>query len=167
MVALVFAGASAVILTGALVVIMVPSIFVAALGLVVSLSGIAVIYVLLDADFLAAAQFMIYVGGISVLILFAVMLTGQINRASTINRLMPLAILISLVSFFGIAYAITRQGWSFLEPKEVLLPMVGSSSREGRYLADILFTDFLLPFELAGILLLVATVAALVIARER
>ena len=110
---------------------------------------------------------MIYVGGISVLILFAVMLTGQINRASTINRLMPLAILISLISFFGITYAITRQGWSYLEPKDVLLPMVGSSAGEGRYLADILFTDFLLPFELAGILLLVATVAALVIARER
>lgn len=167
MVPLVFAGASAVILTGAMLVIMVPSIFVAALGLVVSLSGIAVIYILLDADFLAAAQFMIYVGGISVLILFAVMLTGQINRASTINRLMPLAILISLISFFGITYAITRQGWSYLEPKDVLLPMVGSSAGEGRYLADILFTDFLLPFELAGILLLVATVAALVIARER
>lgn len=167
MVPLVFAGASAVILTGAMLVIMVPSIFVAALGLVVSLSGIAVIYILLDADFLAAAQFMIYVGGISVLILFAVMLTGQINRASTINRLMPLAILISLISFFGITYAITRQGWSYLEPKDVLLPMVGSSAGEGRYLADILFTDFLLPFELAGILLLVATVAALVIAREK
>ena len=167
MVPLVFAGASAVILTGAMLVIMVPSIFVAALGLVASLSGIAVIYVLLDADFLAAAQFMIYVGGIAVLILFAVMLTGQINRGSTINRLMPLAILISLITFFGIAYGITRDSWRYLEAQDVLLPMVGSSSREGRYLADILFDDFLLPFELAGILLLVATIAALVIARDK
>ena len=165
--ALVFTAGSAAILVGAMVVVMVPNIFIAALGLVASLAGIAVLYILLDADFLAAAQFMIYVGGISVLILFAVMLTAQINRASTANRLTPIAILISVVSFLGISYAMTRESWSGVEFGNVLLPMVGSSDQEGTYLGDILFTDFLLPFELAGILLLVATIAALVVARER
>ena len=92
MVTLVFAVAAAVILVGAMVVVMVPNIFIAALGLVTSLAGVAILYILLDADFLAAAQFMIYVGGISVLILFAVMLTAQINRASTANRLTPMAL---------------------------------------------------------------------------
>ena len=110
---------------------------------------------------------MIYVGGISVLILFAVMLTAQINRASTANRLTPMAILISLVSFLGISYAMTRERWSEGEIGNVFLPMVGSSDKEGTYLGDILFSEFLLPFELAGILLLVATIAALVVARER
>jgi len=167
MVPLVFAAASAVILVGAMVVVMVPNIFIAALGLVASLAGIAMLYILLDADFLAAAQFMIYVGGISVLILFAVMLTAQINRASTANRLTPMAIVISLVSFLGISYALTRERWSEVDFNNVLLPMVGSSDKEGMYLGDILFRDFLLPFELAGILLLVATIAALVVARER
>ena len=167
MVTLVLAVAAAVILVGAMVVVMVPNIFIAALGLVTSLAGVAILYILLDADFLAAAQFMIYVGGISVLILFAVMLTAQINRASTANRLTPMAILISLVSFLGISYAMTRERWSEGEIGNVFLPMVGSSDKEGTYLGDILFSEFLLPFELAGILLLVATIAALVVARER
>ena len=129
MVTLVFAVAAAVILVGAMVVVMVPNIFIAALGLVASLAGVAIVYILLDADFLAAAQFMIYVGGISVLILFAVMLTAQINRASTANRLTPVAILISLVSFLGISYAITRESWSEVELGNVFLPMVGSSDK--------------------------------------
>ena len=122
MVTLVFAVAAAVILVGAMVVVMVPNIFIAALGLVASLAGVAIVYILLDADFLAAAQFMIYVGGISVLILFAVMLTAQINRASTANRLTPVAILISLVCFLGISYAITRERWSEVELGNVFLP---------------------------------------------
>ncbi len=160
-----FLAASAII--GALAVVTARNLFYAALGLLFSLASVAGIYVTLDADFLALAQFLIYVGGIAVLIVFAVMMTAQINRASGSHRLWPLGLLTGAVTLGGLAYILAATDWRSEGRGETISPMVGDAASTGLHLPDLLFSTYLLPFELAGLLLLVATIGALVIARER
>ena len=96
---------------GALAVVTARNLFYAALGLLVSLAAVAGIYITLDADFLALAQFLIYVGGIAVLIVFAVMMTAQINRASNSARLWPLGLLTGAATLAGLAYIMINTDW--------------------------------------------------------
>lgn len=152
---------------GAVLVVTARDVFYAAIGLVSSLVAVAGIYVTLDADFLAVAQFMIYVGGIAVLIVFAVMMTAQIQRGSRINRLWPMALALGVLVFVGLTAAATGTVWPVVDGVEPVAPLVGSASTAGVRLPDLLFSTYLFPFELAGLLLLVATIGALVIAREK
>ena len=166
MVALAFFALATTAMIGAFGVVTARNIFYAALGLLVCLAAVAGIYVTLDADFLALAQFLIYVGGIAVLIIFAVMMTAQINRASRSHRFWPLGFLTGAAFLAGLAYVLINTRWDESAAGAVS-PMVGDAMSEGPRLPDILFSTYLLPFELAGILLLVATIGALVIARDR
>ena len=118
------------------------------------------LFVLLSADFLAAVQLMVYVGGILVIILFAVMLT---NRITTIETSNPSSNLI-LGSFVLVAMLAVLLGGIAAYPWPVILPegfepttqMIGTA-----------FLDrFILPFEVSGILLLAAMLAAVVVARK-
>ncbi|MYD35903.1 MAG: NADH-quinone oxidoreductase subunit L [Dehalococcoidia bacterium] len=167
MVTLAFFFLATAAMIGALAVVTARNLFYAALGLLVSLAAVAGIYVTLDADFLALAQFLIYVGGIAVLIVFAVMMTAQINRASSSHRLWPLGLLTGAATLAGLAYVMINTEWRSESRGETISPMVGDASSAGIHLPDLLFSTYLLPFELAGLLLLVATIGALVIARER
>ncbi len=167
MVTLAFFFLATTALIGAFAVVTARNIFYAALGLLVSLAAVAGIYVTLDADFLALAQFLIYVGGIAVLIVFAVMMTAQINRASRSHRLWPLGLLTGAVTLAGLAYVLANAQWEHQGRADTISPMVGDAASPGLHLPDLLFSVYLLPFELAGVLLLVATIGALVIARER
>ncbi len=160
-----FLATSAII--GALAVITARSLFYAALGLLISLAAVAGTYVTLDADFLALAQFIIYVGGIAVLIIFAVMMTAQINRASRSHHLWPFGLLSGAAALAGLGYVIVNTEWRSEGRGETISPMVGDAASTATHLPDLLFTTYLLPFELAGLLLLVATIGALVIARQR
>ena len=167
MVTLAFFFLATAAMIGALAVVTARNLFYAALGLLVSLAAVAGIYVTLDADFLALAQFLIYVGGIAVLIVFAVMMTAQINRASNSARLWPLGLLTGGATLAGLAYIMINTDWRSEGRGETISPMVGNAASAGPHLPDLLFSTYLLPFELAGLLLLVATIGALVIARER
>ncbi len=152
---------------GAVGVVVARNVFYAAIGLVVSLIAVAGLYVTLDADFLAVAQFMIYVGGIAVLIVFAVMMTAQLKRGSSANRLWPAGLAIATLLYLGLVTAIVRADWGIAEPGGASgLPVVGGAADAGIRLPDVLFSTYLLPFELAGVVLLVATIGALVIARD-
>ncbi len=85
---------------GALGVVAARSVFTSALGLVLALVGVAGLYILLDAGFLAVLQILIYVGAISVLILFAVMLTPHLMEGeSLLNPQWALALIVSLITF--------------------------------------------------------------------
>ncbi len=167
MVTLAFFFLATAAMIGALAVVTARNLFYAALGLLVSLAAVAGIYITLDADFLALAQFLIYVGGIAVLIVFAVMMTAQINRASNSHRLWPLGLLTGAATLAGLAYIMINTEWRSEDRGETISPMVGDAASGGVHLPDLLFSTYLLPFELAGLLLLVATIGALVIARER
>lgn len=97
---LVFIAMAGVAIAGALGVVAARSVFTSALGLVLALIGVAGLYILLDAGFLAVLQILIYVGAISVLILFAVMLTPHLMEGETLlNKQWAMSLIVSLITF--------------------------------------------------------------------
>lgn len=137
------------------------NVFHAALFLIVCLVSIAGIFVLLNADFLAGAQILIYVGAIAVVIILAIMLTHGITHGNASNQQRWPAALVAL-AFFGLAtFAILKTHWS------ISTEVVPTSSVPG--LAQQLFGQkgFILPLEITGALLLAVIIGAVVIAREK
>jgi NAD(P)H-quinone oxidoreductase subunit 6 len=122
--------------------------------------GIAGFYVLLSADFLAATQVLVYVGGTLTLILFAVMLTARIDQASTSNLPAPrkLAALVIVLLVFVLGRIASETLW----PAATVVAQVPSTARLGHAFLG----EFVLPFELASLLLLAALIGAVVLARR-
>ncbi len=158
---LTFVSISLFTLICALGVVLAKSVFHAALFLVGTFFGIAGLYVLLEAEFLAAAQIMVYVGAISILIIFAIMLSrgyGSEGLAGQ-NSQWGIAAVVSGLIFLVLAIALRKVAWpvtSAQVPSDTI-SQIGSSF-VGKYV---------LPFEVASVLLLVALVGAIIIARER
>lgn len=151
---------SAVAVISAIIVTFHKSIIVSAFSLLFTLLGVAGLYALLHADFLAIAQIVIYIGGVFVLFLFAVFLTGKIGEiyASNISfglkYSIPIAILLFLLLFFTIYNS------PFGEVS------VESSSPTTKAIGDLLLKDYLLPFEIVSVVLLAALIGAVFIARR-
>jgi NADH-quinone oxidoreductase subunit J len=128
--------------------------------LLLTLFGVAGIYVLLGADFVAIVQLVVYIGGILILILFGVMLTQKITNVDIKTgtfQLMPAAIGVGLLGGFLIS-ALTNTQWrSFDSP-------VPDTTATG--LGFLLMQEYILAFELLGIILLVALVGAASMARK-
>ncbi|MDQ2853418.1 MAG: NADH-quinone oxidoreductase subunit J, partial [Chloroflexota bacterium] len=121
--------------------------------------SLAGMYALLGAPIIAAAQVLIYLGAISVLILFAIMLTqaGDANLPSPFHRQVWLAALAALVLFGVIGWTITATDWG----NATVIIAVQISA-----LAKALFTDYALPFEILSLLLLAAIIGAIYLARR-
>jgi NADH:ubiquinone oxidoreductase subunit 6 (subunit J) len=95
-----FLAVAGIALAGAVGVVAARSVFTSALGLVLAFLGVSGLYVLLDAGFLAVVQILIYVGAISVLILFAVMLTPHLMAGESLfNQQWSLALIVALIAF--------------------------------------------------------------------
>jgi len=152
---------AAIIVAAAITVVVLRNVFRAALALILCFLAVAGIYITLSADFLAAVQILIYVGGISVLIILAIMLTRDVQQGSPSNRLRVPAFLIALV-FFGImTYALINTVWPVSSAPPVAPTTAAIASRlfgEGGYI---------LPLEIAGVLLLAAILGAIVLVREK
>lgn len=136
-----------------------------ALWLIVSLLGVAGLYLLQKAEFLFAVQIILYIGGIMLLFLFVIMLVNldQAAKERQFNKQWPLAL--ACIAGVGVEIAwFLRKGVGLLPP-----PVVAPASAEGNteMIADVLFTEYLLPFELASILLLVAVVGSVIMAKKR
>ncbi|MBI4311257.1 MAG: NADH-quinone oxidoreductase subunit J [Chloroflexi bacterium] len=150
--------AGAFALGGAVGVVGTRNIVHAALFLLVALLGVAGIYLLVFADFLALVQVLIYGGAIVIVVLFALMLTRLQDFSGAMeNKQWPFAALAALGLFvvFSIAIAQGRGG--------------GLTDRRGpdvREIGQTLFTQWAIPFEVASVLLLVALIGAIVIARS-
>ncbi len=131
-----------------------------AFSLVGTFGGVAGIYVLLGADFVAAVQVLIYVGGILVLILFAVMLTHRIAEVQVTNRSVGrIPALIAAGILFLILYQ-TIQETRWVKAQETgFLPTTAQ-------IGDLFLQDYLLPFELASVVLLVALIGAVILSRK-
>ncbi len=126
-----------------------------AFALMFALVGVASLYVLLYADFLAATQLLVYVGGILILILFGVMLTTQghnLNFKSVSVNLIPASIL-SVTAAGLLIFAFTTTAWAFIEPVE--------RSETVYELGMLLMGDYILPFIIVGVLLLIAIIGAI------
>jgi NADH-quinone oxidoreductase subunit J len=136
-----------------------------AVWLIVSLLGVAGLYLMQQAEFLFAVQIVLYVGGIMVLFLFVIMLVNldQAARERQFNRqwLVGLAAVAAVGAEIG--YFLYR-GMGSLH-----LPEIGVQSSAGNteQIADSLFSEYLLPFEIASILLLVAVVGSVIMAKKR
>ncbi|MEZ4735391.1 MAG: NADH-quinone oxidoreductase subunit J [Caldilineaceae bacterium] len=134
-----------------------------ALFLLTHFATLAVLYITLDAQFLAATQVIVYAGGIVILILFVIMLIGseQIDNQGNYRSWTPyVAMLLGIVLVATLAYSM-MSGYPLSTPTAVI-PEGGAPPVVGFEL----FTQYLLPFELAAILLLVALLGALLLARR-
>ncbi len=145
----------------ALAVVLLRDIFRAALSLILCFLVVAGIYVTLSADFLAAAQVLIYVGAISVLIILAIMLTRDVQRGSLTNKLRVPAFVVAVLLLAVIGFAVTNTGWQIsgqapLEPTTAAL--AGKLFGEG---------GFILAVVIAAVLLLAAILGAIVLVREK
>lgn len=134
-----------------------------ALFLIVNFCAIAVFYLLLGAPFLAMIQVTVYAGAIMVLFLFVIMLLGveKLRQSKTLSWQQPLAIILGLVLMAEIAFIfLFRVGAMKLLPTVASLPIqTGNPSALGIEL----FNQYLLPFEITSVLLLVAIVGAVVL----
>ena len=174
-------------IVGALGVVLLPNLFRAALLLIVVFVAVAGMFILLSAEFLAVVQILIYVGAIAILIIFAVMLTRDVQRGNLPNRMhIPAAVFAALLLSALVAVAVDTE-WNFLpddQQERVELVQVsavttltgealdeaGVSQAEQREmqesgLADLLISDYVLPFEAVSVLLLAALIGALVLVR--
>jgi NAD(P)H-quinone oxidoreductase subunit 6 len=158
--AVVFYLVAAVTVVSAAMVAFSRNIIHSAFSLLGTFAGVSGIYVFLGADFVAAVQLLIYVGGILVLILFAVMLTHRITDVKITNRaagrvpaLLIVAILIGLL-----IQTIRETTWA--KAKEIAFAPTAAQ------IGDLFLQNYLLPFELASLVLLAALIGAVVLARK-
>ena len=174
-------------IVGSLGVVLVSNLFRAALLLILVFVAVAGMFILLSAEFLAVVQILIYVGAIAILIIFAVMLTRDVQRGNLPNRMhIPAAVFAALLFTALVAVAVDTK-WDFLPAEhqervelvqvsavtiitdEVLndegLSLQEQEEIQGSGLADLLISDYVLPFEAVSVLLLAALIGALVLVR--
>ena len=154
-----------IILVSAFMVVSLKNIFHCALFLILCLFSVAGIFILLEAEFLAAAQVLIYVGAIAILLIFAIMLTSNLatKKISQSNDNVLVGFFVCVI--FAISALLlllkTYQSiWSKLTPTGPL--PANNIETLGKYL----MTEFMLPFEVVSILLLAAMIGAIVLARK-
>ena len=136
------------------------NIIYSAFSLLGAFGGVAGIYIFLGADFVAAVQLLIYVGGILVLVLFAVMLTHRITDVQITNRAagrLP-ALIVTGVFLYLLVETVRETSWA--RAKAVVYAATTGT------IGDLFLESYLLPFELASFVLLAALIGAVVISRK-
>jgi len=187
---IVFWVLAVVVIGAALGVVVVRDLFRAALLLALVFVVVAGFFVLMSAEFLAVVQVLIYVGAISILFIFAVMLTRDVRQGNLPNRLQIPAVLLPALLLAALVVVAVTTDWrpipdaqqervdlvqtrSVSIVSEDTLDRVGVSTADEREkvreagLADLLIRDFVLPFEAVSVLLLAALIGALALARGR
>ena len=157
---LAFAGVAAVLLASSLGVVLTPNLFHAVLYLAVALVTTGVVFLLLDAPFLFGVQLLLYAGGVVTIVVFAIMLTERLVGASIrqTSRYLVNGLLVSAAVFVGVVgflvqapLGAARPAWSGDVTAAVGRALVGA---------------FAVPFELLGVLLVIALLGALYFARS-
>jgi len=160
---IVFLIVALITLYAALEVVTTNNLIHAALWLIVTLLGVAAIFILLNATFLAVVQVMVYIGAIAILLIFAIMLTRNVGKAEEdqVNKNWPVAAFFGFLMFAGLAVILIFSGRG-----NATMPFMGDSSETITLLGQALVSPngFVLPFELASVLLLAALIGAIVVA---
>lgn len=141
----------------------------AAVWLISTLVGVAGIYLLQGAEFLAGVQVIVYIGGIMVLFLFVIMLV-PVSEESKQRRFgsQKWVVLIAAVLLAGeLGYFFSKGAAEFKMGERSAPPEIGVVTTNSEQVGQVLFSEYLLPFELASILLLVAMIGAVVMAKAR
>jgi len=151
---------AAMVIAGGLMAVLLPSIQQAVFSLLLSFVGVAAIYALAGADFLAITQIVVYVGGILVLLSFGILLTGR--TALTLGpqeiRNRPLGVLLGAMIFAGLLWAIVNSSG--------FAPGAGMDGGTTKAIGQLLLTRYLIAFEFAAIMLLTALVGAAYLVRR-
>jgi len=130
-----------------------------AVAMMICFGSLAGMYALLGAPIVAAAQVLIYLGAISVLILFAIMLTqaGDANLPAPFHRQVPVAAVIALAIVGLVGWAVIQTDWA---------TAAEATGAAVEAIAEAVFTTYALPFEIISLLLLVAIIGAIFLARR-
>ena len=163
---LLFAIPASLLILGALIVVFAKNPVHNAMGLVLTLTSLAILYITLNATFVAMVQMLVYAGAVMTLFLFVIMMIGVDKPEQTKEQIKgqkllisgTLILLVSVVVFIGLKNGLN---WNLLFPQSEI-------SLEGTpaILASALFTSWVFPFEVISILLIVATTAAIALAYE-
>ena len=137
------------------------NLFHSAIWLIGSFAGVAGLYWLLEAEYLAIAQIMIYIGAIATLIVFAIMLSRgmMIGRTGMNNFQTGISAVVALLLFVVLSFVLLQVNWPVVEQAVVAdpIPLMGEA----------FVTTYVVPFQVIAVLLSVALVGAIMIARER
>lgn len=144
----------------ALAVVSLKNLVHSALWLIAAFVGVAATYLMLEAEFLAAVQVLVYAGAISILIVFGVMLTrrGDIRESNMFTKYRISGGVVSLGLFLIIASAVLKSKW--------VISQEAVPANSVNLLAHNLLGQYVIPMEVAAILLLVALIGAIIIAKE-
>ena len=159
-----FIVVAAVTLISALRVVTTPNLVPAALWLIMALFGVAVVFVLLNATYLAVVQVIVYIGAIAILMIFAIMLTRRVMKDSgpQVNANWPWAALLGTLLFVGLTIILINSGAS-----EATLKTLSSDPVRDLGIALVSPDAYVIPFELASVLLLAALIGAIVVAWKK
>jgi NADH:ubiquinone oxidoreductase subunit 6 (subunit J) len=156
---LAFGGLSVVLVGSALAVVLVKNLFHAVLFLAVALTGTAGVFLLLDAEFLAAVQLLLYAGGVVTIVVFAIVVTERLvgDRLSQTSRFIGSGVVVAGAMLVGLLLFIRQEPLPEVRP-----PLAGDVTRA---IGDALLTRYVLPFEVLALLFLVALLGAMYFAR--
>jgi len=161
---------AAVILGSAVMMVTRRNMVHAVVWMVITFVGVAGLFILLEAEFLAAVQILVYTGGIVVLFLFVIMLVnlGDIYQVEWLHRQWLPALLLALLLATEIGFLVWVGAQDVpVAPEQSDAILRGGVSDNVGTLGMALYTDFLLPFEVTSMLLLVAMIGAIYLAKKR
>jgi len=158
---------AAVIVLGALWAVTAKNILHAAMALITSFFGTAILYLQLSAEFVAVAQVLVYIGGVVIFVIFTILLTTRLGDRADIapgmRKLLAFALSATLLGTF--LHALVRSG-VLTSSKQYADPHFASIERIGYRFLDTGTDGMLVPFEIISLLLLISVVGAIVIARK-
>ena len=149
---------AAMTIGGASMIIFSRNLIHAVIFLIISLLGVAGLYLTLSADFIAVVQVLIYVGAISVLMLFAIMLTPRAERDNSESSLQLPAALVMVLILTVTVYVALDTDWGAVRQAAL--------ADQARLIGQSLINEYVLPFEIAAVLLTAALVGAIALARQ-
>ena len=164
--ALLFFAPASLIIIGALIVIFAKNPVHNAMGLVMTLVSLAIIYITLNATFVAMVQMLVYAGAVMTLFLFVIMMIGVDKKEQTTDSIKGqtflvsgvFLILISLLAYVAISSDFKWDLW--------FQPVEFDTEGTPQLIAGVLFTEWIFPFEIISLLLIVATAAAIALAYD-
>lgn len=148
---------SALTVGAALMVVVARNLVHAVVFLILSFLGVAGLYITLSADFVAVVQILIYAGAVSVLIVFAIALTPTASRDNAESFLRLPALLLAVLLGFTIAFVSLDTDWT--------VATRGGFDTTASQIGEALLSKYVLPFEMASVLLLAAMIGAIILAR--
>ena len=160
---------ASIVLISAILMITARSMVHAVVYMVVSFVAVGALFILLQAEFVAAVQILVYAGGIVVLFLFVVMLVnmGEINEIEYLHKQWLPASVLMLVLVAEIGFLLWGNAGALAAAPEQTDTVLRAAGGNTETIGMTLYTDYLLPFEIASLLLLVAMIGAIYLAKKR